>query len=288
MRIRKRVLALLCAAVGGSAHAATLTSFSYTQGDAATGSGTIAGFSYDPGDGGGPITFGPTAMPAAVVVNPQPGLTPAGFVGAQNTLAGNSNEGNVAVGLTFSGSVTAAGTRGAENYTINIPLVFAPKQTQVPDVSDYNWNVAFGDNAAGGTDTTSTSMRFAMWLGRDTTADNVETSNTFQRYTQLNHTFVGGQDNFTNSNTTNGTVKDATDPGGAPTGTDAAGNPLGFYYGWRDQGALTTGAILVDSFAVGGLLVVDEASLTPPVPEPAALGVLLGGGLLALRRRRRA
>ena len=195
--------------------------FTYTQSDSSTGSGTIQGFNYDPGDGGGPIVFGPTAMPAATVFNPNPTLTPAGYVGAINAQAGTGNEANAAVALQFNGTVKATGTRNGTTYTINIPLVFAPKVTQTPDVNDYTWNVAYGDNpTAAGVDTTSTSMRFAMWLSRDTVIDAADTPNVYQRYTQDNKTFVAGQDSFTNTDTTTAPIKDASDSG-APAGTDA-------------------------------------------------------------------
>jgi hypothetical protein len=285
--MRKLLTGIAALCLSTSAQAA-ITTFNYTQTDSTTGSGQINGFSFDPGDGGGPIVFSPTPL-TAVIVNPNPGLTPAGFVGAQSALAGASNEGNVVVGLTFSGVATANGTRNGTNYTINIPLKFAPKQTQSPDVSDYNWNVSYGDNASapGGTDTVSAGgLRFAMWLGRDPVVDATETPNTFQRYTQLTQTFAAGQTNFTNSDTTNTTVKDATDPAGNPAGVDAAGQDLAFYYGWRDGSSLTSGAILIDDFTVGGLLIADESTLTPPVPEPSVFGILVGAALLGLRRRR--
>jgi hypothetical protein len=286
--MRKVFLGLVACVLATPAHAA-LTSFTYTQGDSLTGSGTIAAFSYDPGDGFGPINFGATPMPAATVFNPNPGLTPAGFVGAQNTQSGSANEANTTTGLTWSGSVTANGTRGVQNYTISIPLKFVQKVTQTPtDTSDYNWNVTYGDNPAGGTDTiTSAAIRTAMWLGRDTVIDAADTANLFQRYTQDNKSFVAGQDTFTNSDTTNTTVKDATDSG-APAGTDAAGLPLQFYFGWRDTGGLTQGALLIDTFAVGGLLDADPSTLSPPVPEPSAVLLLATATLLPLATRRRA
>ena len=274
------IVALLCFAVAAAQGA--LVNFSYTQTDSATGAGTIAAFTFN--DGGGDIQFAATPLPAAVVVNPVPGQTPAGFVGAQTAQAGSANEADAAVGLTFSGSVQATGTRGSNSYTIQIPLVFAPKQTQTPDVNDYTWNVTYGDSPAAGIDTVSSSMRFAMWFSRDTVIDAAETPDTFQRYTQQEHTFVAGQDSFSNTDTTNSNIKDATDSGN-PAGVDAAGRPLAFYWGWRDRGALTSGAVLVDNFTVGGLLIADEATLTL-VPEPSAIGALALAGLLALARRR--
>jgi hypothetical protein len=185
--------------------------------------------------------------------------------------------------LLWTGVVTATATDGA---TIQIPLVFATKQTQTPtDLNDYTWNVAFGDG--GGVDAVITAARFAMYLGRDTTIDNADTANTFQRYTQETKNFVAGVDTFSNLDTTTTAIKDATDPAGAPAGTDAAGRDLAFYYGWRDGGTLNAGgAILVDQFNVGGALQVNEASLV--VPEPAT-GLLMLGGLgafVALRRRK--
>lgn len=253
---------------------AVIVSFSYTQTDQTTGSGTIAPFSFMGHD------FTATPMPAATVFNPSPGNTPAGFVGAIDTAAGNANELNVALGLLFSGTVTATATDG---YKIDISLVFAPKQTQAPtDVSDYTWNVSYGDSPADGVDTISSSMRFAMYFSRDDVIDATETPNTFQRYTQNNQTFVAGADSFSNTDTTTGAIKDATDAG-APAGTDAAGRDLAFYFGWRDQGALTQGAVLVDTFTVGGLLEANDATL---VPEPSSIVLgILGAALLFFWRR---
>src|SRR5689334_21931708 len=88
------VLLLACAA-----HGQVSTTFTYTQTDATTGSGTISGFTVPTADG--PIIFDPTPMPAAVVSNPGTGQ----FVGRQTVSAGNSNEGNVMPGLVWSGSV---------------------------------------------------------------------------------------------------------------------------------------------------------------------------------------
>jgi len=267
------------------------TTFNYSQTNATTGSGTIAGFVIH--DSGGDITFGPTAMPSALVVNPGTGT----FVGRQTAAAGGSNEANVAPGLAWSGSVTATGTRGAQIYTVQIPLKFVPKVTQSPDVSDYNWNVIFGDDAAGGTDVVTTAnMRVAMWYSRDTVDDtpDADTANTFQRYTQLTHAFTAGQNTFTNNElvttNANGVIpKDATDSGD-PQGTDAAGRDLAFYFGWRDQAVFAAGSpqvLLVDDFSVGGLLNPDLSTLNPPVPEPGMLG-LAGLAVIGFMRRRRA
>jgi hypothetical protein len=266
--------------------------FTYTQSDSSTGSGTIQSFNYDPGDGQGPIAFGATPMPAATVVNPNPTLTPAGYVGAINAQAGTGDESNAAIGLVFNGTAQATGTRNGTTYTINIPMVFAPKVTQTPaDSNDYTWNVAYGDNptAAGVDTTTSAAIRLAMWLSRDTTIDALDTPNVYQRYTQDNKSFVAGQDNFSNTDTTTAPIKDAMDSGD-PQGTDAVGRNLSFYFGWRDTGALSAGALLVDNFTIGGLLNPDPSSLTPPVPEPSALSALAAVALTAgcVRRRHRA
>src|SRR5262245_52336454 len=99
---------------------AAVVNFTYSQTGATTGSGTIAPFSLGGHD------FTATAMPAASVFNPG-GAVPSGFVGSIIGMSGNSNEGNQGVGLLWSGSVTATATDGA---TVQIPLIFAPKQTQ--------------------------------------------------------------------------------------------------------------------------------------------------------------
>src|SRR5437667_1033050 len=197
------------------------STFIYTQTDATTGSGTIAPFVIH--SLAGDINFGATPMPSALVVNPGTGQ----FVGRQTTNSGNSNEGNVLTGLVWSGSVTATGTLGTDIYTVQIPLKFVPKVTQVPtDTNDYNWNVLFGDDAAGGTDVVSTvSPRFAMYFSRDDVVDATETPNTFQRYTQQTLAFTAGQNSFTNTDTTTAPIKDATDAG-APAGDDAANRDL--------------------------------------------------------------
>ena len=262
---------------------AVLTSFNYTQTDSATGSGTIAPFVFN--DGGGDINFSATAMPAAIVVNPVPGSTPAGFVGAQNIQSGASNEPNALVGLTFTGSALATGTRGGNVYSMQIPLRFVPKVTQAPDANDYTWNVSYGDSPADGVDAVSSgALRFAMYLSRDDVVNGAETPDTFQRYTQQNLTFTAGANSFTNTDTSSTAIKDATDPGGAPAGVDAAGRDLAFYFGWRDTGSLTTGPILVNDFAIGGLLNADETSLQFVIPEPASVVLaIVVMGLAAIR-----
>ncbi len=281
--MRKTPLACAIAALGlaSSAHA-FIVSFNYTQTDFSTGAGTIAPFSFNGHN------FTATNLPAATVVNPGgAGLTPAGFVAAINAQSLNANESNAAAGLLFSGLVTATSTDG---FAIDIPLVFVSKQTQTPtDTNDYNWNVAFGDNATGTptNDINGVGFRFAFYLGRDSVVDNTETANMFQRYTQEVKTFVAAQDNFTNTDTTTTAIKDAEDPAGAPLGTDAAGRDLAFYYGYRDGGTLGAGQrFLVDTFTVGGALNATDGSLRA-VPEPStALLAFAGLGALALRRRR--
>jgi hypothetical protein len=279
---KQLILGLLAAAA--SSQAATFTTFSYNQSDATTGAGTISAFSYAGHD------FPAMNMPAATVFSPGTVAAPAGFVGSQTVASGAGNEGNTTVGLLWTGTITATATDGA---TIQIPLVFAPKQVQSPaDTHDYTWNVTFGDSTANGIDVVGV-PRFAMFFNRDTVADATDTANLFQRYTQTTFTFTAGAtDTFNNTESSFNptTNKDATDSGN-PAGTDAVGRDLAFYFAWRDQGPvspLTGGAaILIDQFNVGGLLQVNEASLV--VPEPTTTGLLIMGGLgafVALRRRK--
>lgn len=270
------VLAALTVATSASAFN---VNFSYSQSDATTGSGTISGFTYQG------RTFNSLSMPAATVFSP--GAAPAGYVGSIVAQSGAANEANQAVGLLWSGMVTATATDGS---TININLRFVPKVIQTPtDINDYQWGVSYGDNPGLGNDVSGTGFRFAMYLSRDTTIDAAETPNTFQRYTQLTQSFVGGvQDNFTNADTTNTAIKDAMD-GGNPAGTDAVGRNLEFYWAWRDGGTLPGGtSILVDQFNVSGLLEADELSFVA-VPEPSTWALLgLGmAGLLGFNRRRK-
>ena len=249
--------------------------FSYTQSDQTTGSGTIAPFTFMG------HSFTATPMPAATLFNPNPGSTPAGFVGAIDAMSGNANEINEALGLLFGGTVIATATDG---FTIEISLRFVAKQTQAPDVNDYTWNVSYGDSPAAGVDTVGSALRFAMYFSRDDVIDAAETPNTFQRYTQLTQSFVAGADTFSNTDTTTAPIKDATDAG-APAGTDAAGRDLGFYFAWRDGGAITPGFILVDDFTVNGLLEANDATL---VPEPSSILLsLVGAAVLFFWRRRR-
>jgi hypothetical protein len=257
---------------------AAIVNFTYTQTDQATGSGTIAPFTFMGHN------FTATPMPAATVFNPGSIATPSGFVGVIDAMAGAANEANEALGLLFGGTVIATSTDG---YSIEISLKFVPKQTQAPDVNDYTWNVSYGDNAAGGIDAVGSALRFSFLLSRDDVIDATETPNTFQRYTQLTQNLVAGQDTFSNTDTTTTAIKDATDSG-APLGTDAAGRNLDFYFAWRDGGSLSQGAILVDNFTVSGLLEANDATLTP-VPEPSsiALGIMGAGLLLFWCRRRR-
>jgi len=275
----RRILVASVLAVSALATSAQagLVNFSYTQTDSATGAGTIAPFSF--------MGHNFLATPlSATVFNPNPGSTPVGFVGSIDAFSGNSNEPNESVALLFSGTVTAMSDDG---FLIDIPLRFVPKQTQAPDVSDYTWSIPFGDSIANGVDTViSPNPRMALWFSRDDVIDNAETAATFQRYTQLNtQAFAAGQNNYTNTNTTTTAIKDAMDSGD-PQGADAVGRDLAFYFGWRDQGVLSSGTILVDDFAVGGLLNTDETTLRA-IPEPSSALLALTGSILLLRRRRR-
>jgi hypothetical protein len=255
---------------------AEFVNFTYSQTDATSRSGSVAPFTV------AGHSFPATPMPAATVLSPG-GAAPSGFVGVITAMAGSANEANQAVGLLFSGVLTATSTDG---FLFDIPLLFVPKQTQSPDINDYTWNVVFGDSVANGIDTvSSTAPRFAMWYSRDDVIDAVETPGTFQRYTQTALTFAAGQSTFTNTDTTTTAIKDAVD-GGDPQGTDAAGRNLAFYFGWRDQGAITPSTILVDDFTVGGLLNANEGTLRP-VPEPSAALLACAGVTLLLRRRGR-
>ncbi len=276
--VNRICVAAVIVALSAPAALATEVTFTYTQADAATGVGTIAPFSFD--DGGGPILFGATPMPAAIVINPNPGLTPAGYVGAQNAQSGAANEANTSVGLTFPTSVVATGVRGANIYEMVIPLTFVPEVNQTPtDLSDYTWNVTYGDAPTSDT-VSSAALRFAMWLSRDDVIDAAETPNTFQRYTQQNLSFVAGPDAFVNTDISSTAIKEATDVAGAPAGTDAAGRPLAFYFGWRDTGGLTSGAVLVNDFTIGGLLNTNDASLRL-IPEPGTIALACFGALVS-------
>jgi len=246
---------------------AALVNFNYTQSDATTGSGSIAPFTFMGHD------FTATPISQASVFNPNTG-TPTGFVGSIDAQVGLGNEPNEAVALRFSGTLTALSSDG---FLIDIPLLFVTTQTQVPNVNDYTWNIRFGDAPANGVDAVSSALNFALWLGRDDVIDGVDTTSVYQRYTQTIYTFVAGQDTFTNNDTFTTPIKDA---------FAAGGRPLAFYWGWRDQGALSSGAVLVDEFTVGGLLTADESTLRA-VPEPSSALLAFAASILLVRRRRR-
>src|SRR5882672_11852036 len=102
---RAQITGLFVLLFACAAQAQYSTTFTYTQTDATTGSGIINGFIINAP--GGDITFAPTPMPSALVVNPGTGT----FVGKQTVQGGASNEPNSMAGLVWSGSVTATGTR---------------------------------------------------------------------------------------------------------------------------------------------------------------------------------
>ncbi|MBL50168.1 MAG: hypothetical protein CMP28_14645 [Roseibacillus sp.] len=292
---------LSCLACGVLATTATvpaaLTTFSYTQTDSSTGSGTIAAPA--PSNFGGvTITWAATAMPAASVRDPA-GAGAAGAVGGWDAEEGDNGGNGRDVALywnsspltTSAGSVpaplsvnlTGSGSDG-NTYGVTIPLVFFGDNV-LPDENfpgwgnnDYRWSVTYGDVL--GTNPEG-SPRTGMWLS-PTFA--LTLGGRQQRYTQNSAALTGI---LTNTDTTSGAEKDAFDQNGNTSATAAIGQPLEFGFGWRDNGSLTGGPVLIDSFRVEGLLQVDEDAIFL-VPEPGAFSLLgLAGIALFVRRRRR-
>ena len=251
---------------------AAITTFDYTQADSLTGSGTIAA----PAEsivGGVTITWTETQMPQASVRDAAGSGSLGGAVGGFNTQVGNNggNGEDVAIywnssALTTSGASTAepvsvdilgSGSDG-NSYSVAVPLVFFGDNV-LPDenfpgwgTNDYRWRLEYGDilgtNPEGG-------PRTAMWLS-PTFALTV--GGRQQRYTQNSAALTGM---LSNTDTTSGAEKDAFDQNGNTTATAAIGQPLEFGFGWRDNGSLTGGPVLVDNFNVQGLLEFDEADI---------------------------
>ena len=276
---------------------AALTTFSYTQTDNVTGAGTIAAPA-PTNFGGVTITWGATAMPAASVRDPA-GAGAAGAVGGWDAEEGN-NGGNgrdlaiywnastlttsaASVAEPLSVNLSGSGDDG-NTYSASLTLVFFGDNV-LPDEhiagwgnNDYRWSVDYGDVLGSNPEG---SPRTGMWLS-PTFALTV--GGRAQRYTQNSAALTGI---LTNTDTSSGAEKDAFDQNGNTTATAAIGQPLEFGFGWRDNGSLTGGPVLIDSFQVEGILEFDEGTIAL-IPEPGTFSLLgLAGVALFFRRRRR-
>jgi hypothetical protein len=281
---------------------AAITTFSYTQTDNVTGAGTIAAPA-PTNFGGVTITWSATAMPAASVRDPA-GAGAAGAVGGWDAEEGNSGGNGRDVALYWNAStLTTSGASVAEPlsvnlsgsgddgniYSVSLSLVFFGDNV-LPDEhiagwgnNDYRWSIEYGDVL--GTNPEGNPRR-AIWLSP--TFANVAVvdggGGRAQRYTQNNATLAGI---LTNTDTTSGAEKDAFDQNGNTTQFAAIGQPLEFGFGWRDNGSLTGGPVLIDSFHVEGILEFDEGAIVL-IPEPSTFSLLgLAGVVLVFFRRRR-
>ena len=257
-----------------------MTTFDYTQIDSSTGSGTIAAPAASILNGV-TITWTETQMPQASVRDPSGSGSPGGAVGGFNTQVGNNGGNGQDVAIYWNSSpLTTIGASTAEpirvdilgsgsdghTYTVSVPLVFFGDNV-LPDenfpgwgTNDYRWSLDYGDIL--GTNPQG-SPRTAMWLS-PTFA--LTEGGRQQRYTQNSAALSGI---LTNTDTSSGAEKDAFDQNGNTSATAAIGQPLEFGFGWRDNGSLTGGPVLVDNFSVQGLLEFDETSITRVTPPSA-------------------
>ena len=274
LRLRSlvRLTSSLLIAWTGIASAA-LTTFSYTQTDSNTGSGTIAA-PPDSNFNGVTITWTETQMPAASVRDASGSGSPGGAVGGFDARVGNNGGTGEDVAIYWNSSPLSTSEEsnaeplsvdilgsGSDGYTyrVTVPLVFFGDNV-LPDENfpgwgnnDYRWSLEYGDIL--NTDPEG-SPRTAMWLS-PTFA--LTEGGRQQRYTQNSSALAGM---LINTDSSSGAEKDAFDQNGNTSATAAIGQPLEFGFGWRDNGSLTGGPVLVDNFNVQGLLEFDEADIT--------------------------
>jgi len=251
-----------------TAFGGTVTTFSYTQSDISTGSGTIAA-PENSMFGGVTITWTDTAMPAAFVRDPAGVGTAGGAVGGFNAKAGDTGENGEDVALYWNATADVAGAKspisamvmgsGSDGnaYQMPISLVFFGDNV-LPDehvagwgVNDYQWSLDYGGNGVTGSPRTGIYLS-PSWANVDV-ADGG--GGRQQRYTQ-NDNALGGNV-LTNTDTTSGAEKDAFDQNGNTDAFAAIGQPLEISFGWRDRDDIS-GPVLVDNFNFKGLLGYDE------------------------------
>lgn len=293
------LLAMTAAGVASSAngdHTTGITTFSYTQTDNVTGSGTIAAPAPSVIDGGVTINWTDTAMPSAFVRDPAEVGSAGGAVGGFDMKAEDTGENGEDVALYWNETADIAGAKSAVSvdiagtgsdgnaYTLPVDLVFFGDNV-LPDEhfpgwgnNDYQWSLEYGGNDVTGEPRTAIYLS-PSWANVPVADGGGERQ---QRYTQNDDAIVGV---LTNTDMTSGAEKDAFDQDGNTTQFAAIGQPLEISFGWRDNNSIS-GPVLVDNFNFSGLLAYDEANI---VPEPstilsAALGML---GVAMMRRRRR-
>lgn len=244
-------------------------SFSY---DTFAGGGTISGWLDTTHVGGsGDVEFS-AAMPAPIMVDPNPGLTPEGSVGTITEQTGAHNDQGKTVGLDWSGMgpVELTGTDGVNLYTVPVNLVFGPSgdagynNIEEDPLSSYDpllgpdfvyeWTIEISDDAMmeNGGDAVSTGAsnhpRMAVYFAVGQEAANGGS----HRFTHIERQFNVGEDEYTNDHTTTTAIK---------WSKYAAYRDLGLFYGWRDRDTLSDGSFQIDSIAFSGKLLVDLSAI---------------------------
>ncbi|MEM7311660.1 MAG: hypothetical protein AAF497_00775 [Planctomycetota bacterium] len=221
-----------------------ITTFSYTQTDNVTGSGTIVAPAASD-FGGVTITWTDTAMPLAGVRDPAGGGSAGGFVGTWDTENGAQGINGLDVALHWNNGmpestgtpdpvvveILGSGSDG-NDYKMPVPLVFwgdpsnndtsgpgnsvAPRDPRVPDehvpgwgVNDYQWDLEYG-SVSGQLAFPRTAMWFSPSWG-------LPLGGREQRYTQNENDVATTQ---INNDTTTGAEKDAMDGDGLNANND--------------------------------------------------------------------
>jgi len=260
-----------------------------------TGTGTISG-TLDARDADGPAElYFEAPMPAPDIVDPNPGMTPAGAVGTITEPSGDDNVDGKTVGIDWTGKgpVTLTATHEGKEYSVEVDLLFGPSGDSwssdddplssydpFGENFDYEWLVKISDDALAehGGDAVSPgdgdNPRMAIYYGVGTEDPN----GLAHRLTQNEEQFNVGPDAYENTDNTKGD--------GGRWSKYAAYQSLGLYYGWRDKDPIGGGSFQVDSIEFSGNLLVDSSAI---VPEPSTF-VLAAMALLGLgfyRRRKR-
>ena len=129
--------------------------------------------------------------------------------------------------------------------------------------NDYQWSIDYGDLLGANPEG---DPRVAVWLSPTYASLPIFDGGGGrpQRYTQISDQLIGV---LTNTDLTTAAEKDAFDQNGNTVATAAIGQPLEIGIGWRDNGSLVDGPVLVDNFNFQGLLEYDEAEIRLANPD---------------------